>query len=105
MGDALTPEAAVLHALLQDRLGPHCYGIYWSTGEGRYLPEWHGVQLEEQSGHVVSAAGEHYFWWLGWSRRHQRPTFTRWRAVTPGADWAESDEYQRALRRAGIPAP
>ncbi|HZR97250.1 MAG TPA: hypothetical protein VFE37_01005 [Chloroflexota bacterium] len=102
-----TPGRRLLDRLIrqQPQIGPKRYGLFWVTGEGRYLPSPSGAdRIEQTSGYVVAAPGTVFAFWLGWDADQQQPALTRWRRVSPGADWASDPEYQEARAEAGLPA-
>jgi hypothetical protein len=89
-------EASTIHALLRARLGTRPYAIFWSVGEGRFMPNGE----EEHSGYVLTKT-ECYFFWTRWGERWQRPGFTVWRRGEPKADWYGQPEFERARQAVG----
>jgi len=60
----------VLDRLLrqQPEIGVGPYGLFWVTGEGRYVPETgDSDRIEQISGYVVNSTGAVFAFWLGWS--------------------------------------
>jgi hypothetical protein len=102
-----TPERRLLDRLVRARL-PDPYDVYayfWVTGEGKYLPALiDGQRVEIHSGYLIDADGRIYRFWLGWDAEEGQPTFARWGAADPQADWATDSEYQAARRQVGLAA-
>jgi hypothetical protein len=86
-----------LHSLLREK-GVYHYGLFFVTGEGITMPNG----LEESSGYVVANDGRTFRYWFGWDTIRHSSAFTTWRRIEPRPQWTDEEEYQHALRDAGI---
>ena len=94
---AATPAASMLDQLVAAQsLGRHAF--FFVTGEDDTLPNG----IEEMSGHVIDGQGRIFYFWTGWDRETDRPTFSTWEQVEPEPHWSDSAEYRRAREAVGL---
>ena len=77
------------------------YGIFFYTGEGKVAPA-RGARpaVEDESGSLVTASGEHYSYWTDVDLKSGKTTLKRFNRIHPEPDWSADEEYQAALARA-----
>lgn len=98
-----TPEMTLLEEIIAERgICPGDYAVFFTTGEGEYLPMEAPDPIEETSGYLVDRCGRVFAWWLGWDPDRRRPILVDWEQVEPEPDWPEVPEYMEARRRVGI---
>ena len=98
-----TPEMGLLEEIIAERgIRPGDYALFFTTGEGEYLPMNVPDPIEETSGYLVDRCGRVFAWWLGWDPDRRRPTLVDWEQVEPEPDWPELPEYVEARRRVGV---
>ena len=100
---ARTSEMRLLEETIAERgIHPGDYALFFTTGEGEYLPMDGPDPVEETSGYLVDRSGRVFAWWLGWDPARRRPTLVDWEQVEPGPDWSKAPEYLAACRRVGV---
>lgn len=101
-GSRKRPFRSQLERLFAEQgIQPGTYGLFFTTGEGTYLPGHRpGHRVENQSGYVVTSKGEHYSFWKDRDRVTGKIVLTDWEQVQPEADWKNDQEYVAALRSA-----
>lgn len=85
-----------LEALLSAKLPGKRFGVFFSSGEGRFMPNGR----EDCSGEVVDEDGRHYTFWTAWV--DGREGLDWWYEVEADASWPVSAEYREARRAAGL---
>jgi hypothetical protein len=99
-------QTELLHQCLRERSGlaPEDYTLFFTTGEGRFLPISHlGDDVEEVSGFLLDRQGRVFYFWFGWDPVHQAPSLITWEQTHAEPHWAQSAEYRRARERLGLP--
>lgn len=98
-----TPEMSLLEAVIAERgIHPGDYALFFTTGEGEFMPTDGADPIEETSGYLVDRSGRVFAWWLGWDPDRRRPTLVDWEQVEPESDWSEASEYVEARRLVGV---
>jgi len=93
----------LLEELVAERgIRPGDYALFFTTGEGDYLPMGAPEPVEETSGHLVARWGRVFAWWLAWDPDRRRPVLVDWEQVEPEPDWHDVPEYQDARRLMGL---
>ena len=85
---------ATIHDLIAETLPGQRFGIFYSTGEGRFYPNGE----EESSGFVVAEDGSHWFYWTTW--QDGRVGFKIWESELYQEEWSDCPEYQSAAQAA-----
>lgn len=93
----MTDGGPTLRGLLAER-GIERYALFFTTGEGRFLPDGQ----EELSGSVLTQDGRCFGFWTGWDHGRGRPYFRRWYEEHPEPAWDESAEYRQARAAIGL---
>lgn len=87
--------------LIKAKIGDQPYATYYVTGEGRIYDSGD----EEMSGYVVTAKGQHYFFWTDWHPTKKVVYLETWEKTAPGLEeWQKDPEFLEALAKVGIAA-
>ena len=98
-----TPEMHLLEEVIAERgIRPGDYALFFTTGEGEYLPMDGPDPIEETSGNLVDRLGRMFAWWVGWDPDRRRPALVDWERVEPEPDWSDAPEFIAAGRRLAI---
>ena len=98
-----TPEMYLLDEVIVERgIRPGDYALFFTTGEGEYLPIDGPDPIEETSGYLVDRLGRVFAWGLGWDADRRRPALVDWEQVEPDPDWSKAPEYVEARRHVGV---
>ena len=95
----------ILHDLIRQHIGTVPYGLFFTVGEGKFLPNSApDEEIEESSGNVLTKDGRVYSFWFGWDPNRQSPALVEWEEITAETSWLDDPEYQQARENLGFSA-